>query len=1091
MRRFFSFAFLLLTFTLLGAACQPASSATPTPASSATLVPSPTFHPRRGATPTPSLTPIPGGAAQGDILDFFVYNSMGGEDKYIFTRFSQASYTFQAGDFVEYDVKLLNNVPGAGGIEIYNTDETSFRPSEGWADQNGLAGNPNADLSAQAFNAWYHRKLAVPEAMVGKTSAQWTLAGENDADFLVYRANYDNLVITDGNGVIKKIIFKESSDFQWDDLYVVEHTSGSASLSPVNINGGPPGNPRVITPLYPDQDIVIASFIVTESPYNADNTGVEDATAAIQKALTDCYNAGGGVVWIPVGTYRVTASLHIPPHVTLRGDWRDPDKGAGRYGAVILADVPPGPDSAPGLFRIWGSAGVKGLTVYYPHQSAREPVEYPYTFEILGRYLGEDGYMSGSVQNVTLLNAYRGISAGKDNTHELHAIRNVKGTVLALGIYLQDTADVGKVERITFNPSYWAQLDPSVSPTHPGRDEINAWTRANGLGLQLGGVEWDELTDISVSDYQLGLGFVAGRRINSTVMIFGLTIKNSNIAMRISDLDGRVGVVVSNATLQANQGENPIALQVTRSNGASVIFNNSTIGGGAFQAVELLGNVTAGFHNVTFDDWTGPYAITAKAGSLVVEGSTFTPALSSKKKGIGLLSQVYSAAILGNSYPAGGADFLLDNTSVGDVKRQDTGYTFEQHQVDAYPWRPSLPHPSSDHLYNVRLAPYNAQADGTTDDTRAIQRALDEAGAAGGGTVYLPPGIYFIETHLNVPANVELRGSDDAPHRALLMGRGAGTVLYAVEGWATSDPDAAPPFILLNGANAGVRGLSIHYPDQSITSAEDIVAYPWTIRGKGKGVYVYDVAFSNAWRGVDFATYPTDQHSINQVVGFVLKEGLRVGNSSEGWLEDNLFNINAWARAYGLPNILGENVNMFNVAAKYSRANLRAFVVTEGAENEHVLSNFVYGAQTGYTFEKTANAVAINIAADGGQNTLNFTGTGANGVKVINIEGCGCVSGTALQVSDGTAKVWNMLTMETYEWAINVTGGDTLLQGASFHHSRAAVNGGNLTLNGLQFRASGPHVNNNTATFNSRRHLGGGGFSYNGTPASASDNVKW
>lgn len=36
-----------------------------------------------------------------------------------------------------------------------------------------------------------------------------------------------------------------------------------------------------------------------------------------------------------------------------------------------------------------------------------------------------------------------------------------------------------------------------------------------------------------------------------------------------------------------------------------------------------------------------------------------------------------------------------------------------------------------------------ARGDGTTDDTRAIQAALDAAGAAGGGTVVLPPGTYL------------------------------------------------------------------------------------------------------------------------------------------------------------------------------------------------------------------------------------------------------------------------------------------------------------------------------------------------------------
>jgi hypothetical protein len=43
-------------------------------------------------------------------------------------------------------------------------------------------------------------------------------------------------------------------------------------------------------------------------------------------------------------------------------------------------------------------------------------------------------------------------------------------------------------------------------------------------------------------------------------------------------------------------------------------------------------------------------------------------------------------------------------------------------------------------VYNVR--DYGAIGDGTTDDTAAIQAALDAAGAAGGGKVYLPAGQY-------------------------------------------------------------------------------------------------------------------------------------------------------------------------------------------------------------------------------------------------------------------------------------------------------------------------------------------------------------
>lgn len=47
------------------------------------------------------------------------------------------------------------------------------------------------------------------------------------------------------------------------------------------------------------------TYDVTQSPYSADNTGAIDATAAIQKALDDAGHAGGGVVYLPAGTYKI------------------------------------------------------------------------------------------------------------------------------------------------------------------------------------------------------------------------------------------------------------------------------------------------------------------------------------------------------------------------------------------------------------------------------------------------------------------------------------------------------------------------------------------------------------------------------------------------------------------------------------------------------------------------------------------------------------------------------------------------------------------------------------------------------------------
>lgn len=45
---------------------------------------------------------------------------------------------------------------------------------------------------------------------------------------------------------------------------------------------------------------------------------------------------------------------------------------------------------------------------------------------------------------------------------------------------------------------------------------------------------------------------------------------------------------------------------------------------------------------------------------------------------------------------------------------------------------------------DVKAAPYNAAGDGSTDDTAAIQAAIDACATAGGGTVYFPAGVYII-----------------------------------------------------------------------------------------------------------------------------------------------------------------------------------------------------------------------------------------------------------------------------------------------------------------------------------------------------------
>ncbi|MCY2976746.1 MAG: glycosyl hydrolase family 28-related protein [Planctomycetota bacterium] len=67
-------------------------------------------------------------------------------------------------------------------------------------------------------------------------------------------------------------------------------------------------------------------------------------------------------------------------------------------------------------------------------------------------------------------------------------------------------------------------------------------------------------------------------------------------------------------------------------------------------------------------------------------------------------------------------------------------------------------------VFNVR--DFGAKGDGTTKDTLAIQATIDACSKSGGGTVYLPPGVFLSGT-ITLKDNVTLH----LAHTAKLLGR--------------------------------------------------------------------------------------------------------------------------------------------------------------------------------------------------------------------------------------------------------------------------------------------------------------------------------
>ena len=165
---------------------------------------------------------------------------------------------------------------------------------------------------------------------------------------------------------------------------------------------------------------------------------------------------------------------------------------------------------------------------------------------------------------------------------------------------------------------------------------------------------------------------------------------------------------------------------------------------------------------------------------------------------------------------------------------------------------------------------YGAVGDGATDCTASFQEALDAAGAAGGGVVFVPAGQYYFRDTLVMPANVALEGVWRAPQRGAPVE--AGSVFYVTAGKGEAD---GIPFLRMSTGTT-LKGITIYYPDQ--IRANPPHAYPWTVQSNGAtdNISIRDVTMINPYQAVDLGTYPAGRHYISNLYGYPLRLGLYI-----------------------------------------------------------------------------------------------------------------------------------------------------------------------------------------------------------------------
>ncbi|MDR2148806.1 MAG: discoidin domain-containing protein [Tannerella sp.] len=725
---------------------------------------------------------------------------------------------------------------------------------------------------------------------------------------------------------------------------------------------------------YDSEDMGVAAY--TEADHaGIDKTGVRNSRDGIQDLLDRLRISGGGTVYLSAGKYRIEGSLVIPKGVVLRGDWQQPQKDAPVAGTVLMAFSGRGSeDEGQAFITMEPCTGLYNVAVWYPEQLPENIVPYPPTV-LYGRQ-GVWGNEYCTVRNVTLVNSSSGVVVSRLNGGGCPNIFNLYGTPLSRGIEIDNIADVGRFDRIDFSPDYWAASGLPDAPEHDGAHV--RYIRENATGMVMRRNDWSYTCHFSVEGYHTGFYAGASKVANDNSQPNGhnyhLTFKNCAEAIRL-DAVASVGIMFTRVRItDCDQG----------------ITVGSGVGGSAAQFYDC--------------------EISARQNALSIPDDASLKLMMQQ-------SNVHSGEvnISGGILMAVDCDFDNEQpqVSIGAAARtilsgnrfakpvEISNRSLFENAIDHRPVSikplPDFPEieprktkPLKNALYVVTDEEFGAIPDAVTDNTEAIQNALNKAGSEGGGIVFLPPGKYRVNGNLTVPSGVEIKGASDVA--AVPMGQGSIIEIYA----GKNDPTGTP-FLQLS-EKSGIRGITFNYPEQRSSMTVNpamLPKYPYCLQVTGADVYIVNVGVRATYQGIDLFTYPCDNHYIDYFAGHVFKNALRIGGGSSNGLISNVqFNPIVLASGYespkfgAWPNSDSDEASRNGVYSQNWRE--LEFMILEDCKDQILYNNFHYGSHQGIIFGKNGTSpsgISMGLGLDASLRSICFEGLdAAKGFNLINTQ---------------------------------------------------------------------------------------------------------
>lgn len=397
--------------------------------------------------------------------------------------------------------------------------------------------------------------------------------------------------------------------------------------------------------------------------------GRTDCTALIQRALDQAGRAGGGVVEVPAGRYRIDGNLEVPAYVTLQGVFRSAPNPA-RLGAtnvtgtVLLAYAGRGETNGPPFIRLAGNnAGLAGVIVEYPEwkRSDVPPVPYPPCVASMGTE-------NVSIQDCCFLNPYVAIRLVRAARH---LVRNVTGYPIRRGLFVDECYDIGRVENVHFWPFGLAyhQDDPYCK-----------WINTQGVAFEFARTDWHYVANTFCFGYGIGYRFFESSHGSANGNFLGLGADSCERAVVVEQAQPP-GLLITNGEFVGRWGStNAVCVEIASQVAGKVSLANCSFWGPIDRCVWMRssqGQFTASAcHFVHWDNrGVGSAAIQLDAGHAIVQGCTFAR----EGLAVALATNVTSAILMGNQ-AAGG--FRVKNAAGNHVQ-------MGLNELDPIDWTPA------------------------------------------------------------------------------------------------------------------------------------------------------------------------------------------------------------------------------------------------------------------------------------------------------------------------------------------------------------------------------------------------------------------